>query len=89
MVSPVPGSTFNSSTVTFHWTAGSATAYFLVVGSSLHSADIYNSREVTVLSETVSNIPTGGRNIYVTLGSKINGSWVIKDYTYTALNASN
>jgi len=84
MVSPAPGSTFTSSSVTFNWSAGSATAYFLFVGSSLHGADIYNSGSVTVLSKTVNNIPTDGRTIYVTLGSQVNGSWSMKDYTYTA-----
>src|SRR5437667_277098 len=88
MLSPPPGSTFTSSTVTFTWSAGSATAYFLVVGSSLHGADIYNSGQVTVLSKTVSNIPTDGRTIYVTLGSRVNGSWTTNSYRYTAFNSS-
>jgi hypothetical protein len=84
MLSPPPGSTFTSSTVTFNWSAGSATAYLLVLGSSVNSADIYNSGQVTVLSKTVNNIPTDGRTIYVTLGSKVSGSWVTNRYTYTA-----
>jgi len=84
MLSPVPGSTFTSSSVTFSWSAGSATAYFLFVGSSLYGADIYNSGQVTVHSKTVNNIPTDGRTIYVTLGSKVNGSWTFKSYTYKA-----
>jgi outer membrane biosynthesis protein TonB len=84
MVSPPPGSTFSSSTVTFTWSAGSATSYFLFVGNSLHKADIYNSGTVTVLSKTVNNIPTDGRTIYVTLGSEVNGTWFTKDYTYQA-----
>jgi hypothetical protein len=84
MVSPAPGSTFTSSSVIFKWSAGSATAYFLFVGSSLHTADIYNSRIVTVLSKTVNNIPTDGRTIYVTLRSQVNGSWTYKNYTYKA-----
>jgi serine protease len=84
MLIPPPGSTFTSSIVTFHWSAGSATAYFLFVGSSLHGADIYNSGQVTVLSKTVSNIPTDGRTIYVTLGSLVNGSWTFNSYTYKA-----
>jgi hypothetical protein len=84
MISPVPGSTFTSSSVTFSWSAGGAAAYFLFVGSSLHGADIYNSGLVTVLSKTVSNIPTDGRTIYVTLGSQVNGSWTANSYTYTA-----
>jgi len=86
MLSPPPGSTFSSSSVTFNWSAGSATAYFLFVGSSQNGTDIYNSGsgQATVLSETVSNIPTDGRTIYVTLGSNVNGSWTTNSYTYTA-----
>jgi len=84
MLKPPPGSTFTSSTVTFQWSAGSATAYFLFVGSSLYGTDIYNSGQITVLSKTVNNIPTDGRTIYVTLGSKVNGSWVANNYTYKA-----
>ena len=84
MLSPVPGSTFTSSSVTFSWSAGSASAYFLFVGSSLYGADIYNSGQVTVHSKTVNNIPTDGRTIYVTLGSLVNGSWTFKSYTYKA-----
>ena len=84
MLNPPPGSTFTSSTVTFQWSAGSATAYFLFVGSSLYGTDIYNSGQITVLSKTVNNIPTDGRTIYVTLGSKVNGSWVANNYTYKA-----
>jgi len=88
MISPPPGSTFTSSSVTFTWSAGSATAYFLFVGSSPNGADIYNSGQVTVLSKIVNNIPTDGRTIYVTLGSRINGSWTTNSYTYTAFNSS-
>jgi hypothetical protein len=86
MLSPTPGSTFTSSTVTFTWSAGSATANFLFVGSSLHAADISNSGVVTVHSKTVTGIPTDGRTIFVTLGSQVNGSWSTKDYTYTAFH---
>src|SRR5882724_11182540 len=82
MLNPPPGSTFTSSSVTFTWSAGSATAYFLFVGSSPNGADIYNSGIVTVLSKTVNNIPTDGRTIYVTLGSRVNGSWTTNNYTY-------
>jgi outer membrane biosynthesis protein TonB len=84
MVSPSPGSTFNSASVTFNWTAGSATAYALLVGSSQMSSDIYNSGILNSLSATVNNIPTDGRAIFVTLYSQVNNSWVSNSYTYTA-----
>jgi hypothetical protein len=58
------------------------------VGSSQNGSDIYNSGQVTVLSKTVSNIPTDGRTIYVTLGSKLNSSWTLNSYTYKAFSLS-
>ena len=88
MLNPPPGSTFGSSSVTFTWSAGTANANVLIVGNSVHGADIYNSGIVTVRSKTVNNIPTDGRTIYVTLGSQVNGSWSTKDYTYKAFNPS-
>ena len=84
MLSPPPGSTFSSSSVTFNWSAGSATQYVLLVGSSLHGSDIYNSSIVHTLSATVNNMPADGRTIYVTLTSQVNGSWITNSYTYTA-----
>jgi hypothetical protein len=87
MSSPTPGSTFSSSTVTFTWSACSATSYYLFVGNALHKADIYNSMVTTAHSKTVPNIPTDGRTIYVTLGSQVNGTWFNEDYTYTAFNS--
>ena len=84
MLSPVPGSTFSSSTVTFTWSAGSADTYYLMVGNTLHGSQIYNSGNLTVLSKTVSNIPTDGRTIYVSLWSRVNGTWSANDYTYKA-----
>src|SRR5436309_9938683 len=41
-------------------------------------------RSINVLSKTVGNIPTDRRTIYVMLASKVNNSWVMKNYTYTA-----
>ena len=88
MSNPVPGSTFSSSSVTFNWTAGSATNYALLVGSSLYGHDIYSSGVINALSATVNNIPTDGRTIYVTLASNVSGSWTSNNYTYTAVTSS-
>lgn len=84
MLSPVPGSTLTSSQVTFNWSAGNATTYLLLVGSSPRGFDIYYSTAVHTLSATVSNIPADGRTIYVTLGSQVAGVWVANSYTYKA-----
>ena len=88
MLSPQPGSTFTSSSVTFSWSAGSATAYALLVGNSAGSSGIYNSGMVTALSATVNQMPTDGRTIYVSLYLRVNNSWVSNKYTYQAFNSS-
>ncbi|HST29299.1 MAG TPA: hypothetical protein VLK27_00490 [Chthoniobacterales bacterium] len=88
MLNPAPGSTFGSSTVTFQWTAGSATAYALTLGSSPKAFDIYNSGQMTAFSTTATNIPTDGRTTYATLYFKVNNSWAFNAYTYTASNHS-
>ncbi len=87
MISPSPGSTFTSSSVTFTWSAGSATGYFLLMGSSPNSSDIYDSGFMTALSKTVNNIPTDGRTVYVLLGSEVN-AWIGNSYTYKAFKSS-
>jgi predicted Zn-dependent protease len=88
MISPVPGSTFGSSSVTFSWTAGGATQYALLVGSSVNGTDIYSSGITSALSATVNTIPTDGRTIYVSLYSNLRGSWVANQYTYRASSVS-
>jgi len=84
MSTPAPGSTFSSSSVTFSWTAGGATSYALLVGSSLYGHDIYSSGLINALSATVNDIPTDGHTIYVTLVSNVSGSWTSNNYTYIA-----
>lgn len=84
MVSTVPGSTFSGATVTLQWTGGTATAYGLTLGSSPGAIDIYSSSILHALSQTVTNIPTDGRTVYVRLYSQVGGSWTVNSYTYKA-----
>src|ERR1700737_3700494 len=55
MISPVPGSTFTSSTVTFTWTRGGASNYGLFVGSAPFSTNYYGSIFIRALSCTATN----------------------------------
>lgn len=85
LTSPTPGSTLPGSAVTFTWTTGSGVSqYWLSVGSTAGSQDLYNQSQGTNLSVTVSGLPTDGRTLYVRLWSFINGIWEGNDYTYTA-----
>jgi hypothetical protein len=86
MLNPLPGSAFISSSVTFNWTAGSATAYALLVGSSPNGSDIYNSGIIHTQTATVT-VPTDGRAIFVTLASQVQGSWGFNRYNYTAFSS--
>jgi uncharacterized protein (DUF1800 family) len=88
MVSPVPGSIFSGSTVTFQWGGGKASAYTLTLGSDSGGGDIYSSNALRTTSATVTGIPTDGRTVYATLYSHIRKSWVSNSYTYQAFNGS-
>jgi hypothetical protein len=82
MVSPQPGSTLTSSTVTFTWTSGNGVSqYWLWIGSQPGGADIYTQSQGTNLSTTVSGLPTTTA-IYVRLWSQIGGNWQYNDYPY-------
>lgn len=85
MTSPTPGSALESSTATFAWNMGvGATEYQLWIGTTAGGYNLYNRSQGKNLSVTVSNLPVGGRTLYVRLFSKIAGAWQRKDYTYTA-----
>jgi peptidyl-Asp metalloendopeptidase len=85
ITSPQPGSTLNSSTVTFTWNTGSGVSqYWLDVGTTLGGTQIYSQSQGTNLSATVSGLPANGSTVYVRLWSRISGVWQFNDYTYTA-----
>jgi 6-phosphogluconolactonase (cycloisomerase 2 family) len=87
MVSPVPGSTLGSATVTFVWTAGSqATGYWLDVATTPGGTNLYSAAQ-SGLTATVSGIPANSQPIYVRLWTFVPApvGWVYFDYTYTAV----
>lgn len=61
MISPVPGTTLTSSSVTFTWTAvAGATGYFL-------STEVFSNNVGTDTSKLLTGLPTDGAPVYVTL----------------------
>ena len=88
MTSPVPGTTLAGARTTFNWSAGSASAYKLWVGTASGLSNIYNSGKITSRSVTASGLPTNGSKVYVRLLSLIGSSWHPIDYTYTAYSAA-
>jgi hypothetical protein len=87
MVSPVPGSVFDDSTVTFYWTdAPSASEYFLYLGSTAGANDLFGQNVGDVTDFTVYGLPTDGSTVYVRLWSHLPAGWYYIDYIYYAFN---
>ncbi len=90
MESPTPSSTLTGSSATFTWyPSNAAQAYWIDVGSTLGGNNYYQSGSLptTTLSQTVTDLPTDGSTIYVTLWTEINGQWLNNQYIYTAFNS--
>jgi autotransporter-associated beta strand protein len=85
MISPANGSTNTSTTVTYSWTAGTGVSqYAMWIGSSSNSYDLYAAALGTNQSQTVTSLPSDGRQLYVRLWSLISGAWQYNDYNYRA-----
>ena len=86
LTSPPPGSTLTSSTATFQWSSGTGvTNYFLYVGTSLGTNNIFGRSAGLNLSQTVTNLPVNGSTLYVRLWwATAAAGWQSADYTYTA-----
>jgi hypothetical protein len=89
MSAPTPSTLLPGVNVTFSWTAGTgATGYYLWLGTTAGSYNLYNSGDKTVTSLLVSGLPTNGETIYARLFTNYNNILVHTDYTYTAVTAS-
>ena len=87
MQSPMPGSTLSGTTATFTWNNGNGTAsaYWLDVGSAPGGNNYYQSGNLgNQLSTTVYTLPANGSQIYVTLWSEVAGTWYYNEYLYTS-----
>jgi hypothetical protein len=72
--------------VTFQWSSGTGvTNYFLYVGRSIGTNDIYGQSEGLNLSATVNGLPTDGSTLYVRLWwATAAAGWQFTDYIYAA-----
>ena len=70
------------------WRLQSA-AVWLYVGNTIGGNEMLSANEGTVLSTTISGIPTDGRTIYTRLWTYAGGNWNYTDTSYrTALPLS-
>ena len=85
LISPAPGSTLTSSTVTFtgaHNTKYPEQEHMLRVGTTNGGSQIYYQSMGTNHSVTVSGLPTSG-TIYVMYWTRISTGWFQQTHTYT------
>ncbi|MGH9720934.1 MAG: TolB family protein, partial [Bryobacteraceae bacterium] len=86
LVSPVPGSTVKSPSLTLTWTPVAGAEYRLDVGTAPGRNDLHGYLG-TATSRTVTNLPAVGGTIYARLSTKFNGNWQApRDYTFTAID---
>jgi hypothetical protein len=85
IVTPAPGASLTSSSVTFAWDAGvGAARYWLFAGNWQGGDTLYSADQGTSLTATVTGLPTDGRKIHMRLWSLIDGAWVSRDFEYRA-----
>ncbi len=74
LLSPEPGTTLPSPSVTFTWQDVGATDYYLTAGTAQGLADLFNSGAISSTTQTVSGLPTQ-QIIHVALLTRVpNGS---------------
>ncbi|MCP4337350.1 MAG: hypothetical protein GY799_00340, partial [Desulfobulbaceae bacterium] len=84
--SPASGSALGSTSETFTWNNTGASQYWLWIGTSAGSNDVYNGNQATNTSAVISGLPSSGETLYVRLWSKVSGTWFYdSDSTYTAV----
>src|SRR5262249_44326906 len=92
LTTPSAGTTINQRNLTFSWSAGSATEFFLSVGTSLDKVanspwgDIFHTSWGNALSADVVNVPLNGQTLFVRLWYRPNGVQGFKDYTFATTN---
>jgi hypothetical protein len=87
LTSPSTGTAFSSRTMLFEWSAGTGVSqYWLDVGTSPGIGNLFGAA-TTARAAQVTNLPSSGGTIYVSLWSQINGVWQPPvNYSFQACN---
>jgi hypothetical protein len=91
LISPSPGqgTVLGVSNVVFQWTAGTeATLYQLTLGTTGYGSSNLFSYTGSATTVTVPTIPANGVPVYVTIYTKVNGTWLHSSYYYAESDAA-
>jgi hypothetical protein len=89
-ISPAPNTALSGSSQLFSWRASASpncgtVDYWVDAGTAATENYYYQSGNLgTATSTTVSNLPTDGSTVVITLWSLVDGSWLSTSYNYTA-----
>jgi hypothetical protein len=84
LLTPANQSVLTEAATVFTWDAISgATGYWLNIGCTNGGTDIYSADQGRALTQTVV-LPTDGRQLFVTLNTRVQGQWLASDSTLTA-----
>ena len=86
IISHTSGDTLTSSEQTFIWSDVGADEYLLQIGSAQGSSSILSTGYITSTERFVSNLPTGGSQIFVSLWTIHDGQWNPSYSSYWAVN---
>jgi hypothetical protein len=82
---PMPGPVLTQSTILFQWNAvAGASEYWLDVGTTPGSTDVFTRSAGTSTNQLVTNIPTGAAAIYARLWTSFGGGWQYTDSVYSS-----
>jgi hypothetical protein len=83
VTAPAPGPSLTQSSVSFQWnTVAGASEYWLEVGTTLGSNNIFTQSTGTSTSQTVTGIPTDADAVHVRLWTLFSGVWQYTDAMY-------
>jgi len=88
MVTPLPGATLSTSTITFTWTETTASQIVVRLGRTPDDAAIGQFGVGTKTSFTARRLPLNGEVLWLSLYAKVNGSWQVQYFQYKTKDLS-
>ena len=83
--SPANGSNLSGGAATFSWSSGtSASQYFLYIGTSAGSNNLYGQSQGLNRSVSLGGLPRNGTRLYVRLWTLLPTGWQYADYQFTS-----
>jgi hypothetical protein len=84
ILSPVAPGPLTGSSALVTWFGGTATTFYLYVGSSVGQTNYYRSPALlgTTTTHTIQNLPANGSTVYVRFWYRIGNVWYPSDLTY-------